>query len=275
MSNNNSNNSKIIDCFIFYNEVDLLTYRLNILNDIVDYFVLVESTHTHVGKPKQLFYKDNKQLFERFNYKIIHIIVNDFPYKYPKINIKKNQQWINERFQRSCISRGIHKLRLLNNDLIIITDLDEIPNPNILEQIKNNNRVIDINILEMDFYYYNLTCKINTPWNLPKILSFKKYNTLKLSCDKLRFYKCPIIENAGWHLSYFGNEQFIKNKLENFTHQEFNKSKFTEKERIKQRITEGKDLFDRNINIINIPIEENDNLPPDYNTYLINATQSL
>ena len=56
MSNNNSNNSKIIDCFIFYNEVDLLTYRLNILNDIVDYFVLVESTHTHVGKPKQLFY---------------------------------------------------------------------------------------------------------------------------------------------------------------------------------------------------------------------------
>jgi beta-1,4-mannosyl-glycoprotein beta-1,4-N-acetylglucosaminyltransferase len=271
MSNNNSNNSKIIDCFIFYNELDLLTYRLNILNDIVDYFVLVESTHTHVGKPKQLFYKDNKQLFERFNHKIIHIIVNDFPYKYPKINIKKNQQWINERFQRSCISRGIHKLRLLNNDLIIITDLDEIPNPNILEQIKNNNRVIDINILEMDFYYYNLTYKINTPWYLPKILTFKKYNNLKLSCDNLRFYKCPIIENAGWHLSYFGNEQFIKNKLENFTHQEFNKPKFTEEERIKQRITEGKDLFDRNINIINIPIEENDNLPPDYNIYLMNA----
>ena len=45
---------KIIDCFIFYNELDLLEYRLNILNDVVDYFVIVESTHTFVGKEKVL-----------------------------------------------------------------------------------------------------------------------------------------------------------------------------------------------------------------------------
>ena len=77
---------KIIDCFTFYNELDMLTYRLNILNDIVDYFVLVEATHTHVGKEKPLFYKENKHLFEKFNHKIIHIVVDDFPNKYPNIN---------------------------------------------------------------------------------------------------------------------------------------------------------------------------------------------
>ena len=54
---------KIIDCFIFYNELDLLTYRLNLLNNIVDYFIIVESTHTFIGKEKKLFFNDNKHLF--------------------------------------------------------------------------------------------------------------------------------------------------------------------------------------------------------------------
>ena len=97
---------KIIDCFIFFNELDLLKYRLNILDDVVDYFVLVESTHTHIGKEKPLFYNENKNMFEKFNHKIIHVIVDDFPYKYPNINIEKDEQWTNERFQRDCISRG-------------------------------------------------------------------------------------------------------------------------------------------------------------------------
>ena len=79
---------KIIDCFTFYNELDLLTYRLNILNDVVDYFVLVEATHTHIGKEKPLFYQENKHLFEKFNDKIIHVVVDDFSYKYPNINIE-------------------------------------------------------------------------------------------------------------------------------------------------------------------------------------------
>lgn len=138
----------------------MLTYRLNILNDAVDYFVLVEATHTHVGKEKPLFYQENKYLFEKFNNKIIHIIVDDFPYKYPNINIKEEEQWINEKFQRNCISRGLDKLSLQNNDFITITDLDEIPNPKILEQIKNNKIIVDINILEMDFYYYNLNSNL-------------------------------------------------------------------------------------------------------------------
>lgn len=264
------NKPKIVDCFTFYNELDMLTYRLNILNDVVDYFVLVEATHTHVGKEKMLYYQENKHLFEKFNHKIIHIIVDDFPHKYPNINIEKDEQWINERFQRDCISRGIDILNLTSNDIITITDLDEIPNPMILSQIKNNEIVVNINIIEMDLYYYNLNSKMDHKWYHSKVLTFEKYNELNLGCDKIRFYNCPIIKHAGWHLSYFGNKKFIKNKLENFTHQEFNKVEFTDEKLIEQRINDGKDLFDRPNGIINIPIEDNDNLPPNYDTYLAN-----
>lgn len=260
---------KIVDGFIFYNELDMLTYRLNILNDVVDYFVLVEATHTFVGKEKPLFYQENKHLFEKFNHKIIHIIVDDFPHKYPNIDFEKKEQWNNEKFQRNCISRGINELELNNNDLIIIADVDEIPNPKTLEQIKNNEIIVDINTIELDFYYYNLNCKMNHKWYNTKILTFNKYKELKICCDDIRFYNCPIIQKAGWHLSYFGNEKFIQNKIENFSHQEYNHDTFTDEKLIEERITNGKDLFDReNNDIIYIEIQDNDNLPPKYDIYL-------
>ena len=260
---------KIVDCFIFYNEFDLLTYRLKLLNDVVDYFVLVESRHTFVGKEKSLFYNENKQLFERFNHKIIHVIVDDFPHKYPNINIETGEQWTNERFQRNCISRGIDKLKLQPTDIITITDVDEIPNPSILENIKTNALSISVNILEMDFYYYNLNTRMNDKWHHAKILTFQKYTELNMTCDNIRMCNYPIIVGAGWHLSYFGNEKFIKNKLENFSHQEYNKSEFTNEKLIEERIKNKSDLFGRNgISMTNIPIRNNNNLPCLYDKYL-------
>ena len=260
---------KIVDCFIFYNEFDLLTYRLNLLNDVVDYFVLVESRHTFVGKEKPLYYNENKQLFERFNHKIIHVIIDDFPHKYPNINIENGEQWTNERFQRNCISRGIDKLKLNPTDIITITDVDEILNPSILENIKTNILPVSVNILEMDFYYYNLNTRMNNKWPLGKILTFQKYIELNLTCDNIRMSNYPIIVGAGWHLSYFGNEKFIKNKLENFSHQEYNKTEFTDEKQIESRIKNKTDLFGRNgTNITNIPIRENTNLPCQYEKYL-------
>ena len=76
---------KIIDTFIFYNEIELLTYRLSILNEYIDYFVLVEARYSFSGKPKELYYENNKDLFKKFNKKIIHIILDDLPYKFPNI----------------------------------------------------------------------------------------------------------------------------------------------------------------------------------------------
>ena len=124
---------KLVDCFTFYNELDLLEYRLNLLYDTVDYFILVEATLTHVGKPKELYYNQNKERFKQWSDKIIHIVVDDFPFNETNINCLNNDQWKNEKFQRNCITRGLKKI---NIDLLILSDVDEIPDPSLLQKIK-------------------------------------------------------------------------------------------------------------------------------------------
>jgi beta-1,4-mannosyl-glycoprotein beta-1,4-N-acetylglucosaminyltransferase len=232
--------------------------------------VLVEATHTFVGKEKPLFYQENKELFKEFNHKIIHIIVDDFSHKYPNINIENGEQWKNEIFQRNCIERGLDKIKLNDYDIFTVTDLDEIPDPKLLQKIKATEVIIDASILEQDFYYYNLNSKLDFKWHLSKIISYKKYKELDFSCEQIRQnMSFEIIPNAGWHLSYFGNEQFIKNKIENFSHQELNIADFTDENKISNRIKNQLDVYDRhNINIVNVPIEDNNNLPPKYEIYL-------
>lgn len=78
----------VYDCFSFFNELDLLEIRLNTLDSIVDKFILVESTLTHTGNQKPLFYAENKSRFKKFNDKIIHIIVDEFP-SFPNINTRE------------------------------------------------------------------------------------------------------------------------------------------------------------------------------------------
>jgi beta-1,4-mannosyl-glycoprotein beta-1,4-N-acetylglucosaminyltransferase len=210
----------IIDCFIFYNELDLLRYRLNTLQNVVDYFVLVEATLTHVGKPKKLYFEENKHLFEKetFFERIIHVIVDDFPFDENSIDISKDQQWENEKFQRNCISRGLEKLHLTNADYIIISDLDEIPDPKTLKNIDFEG----IRSLEQDFYYYNLNSKMDHKWYHSKIM---RYANLNFSNIRLTDYES--IKNGGWHLSYFGDSAFISNKIKlssvilNFSFSEF------------------------------------------------------
>jgi len=237
---------KIIDCFIFYNEINLLNYRLNILDEIVDFFIIVESNYTFVGKKKELYFEKNKDMFKQFQHKIIHIVLDDFPFIYPNINISNNEQWINEKYQRNQIARGFEKINLSENDILIISDLDEIPNRDILCKIKNKDINVDINTLEMDLYYCNLNHKKSTKWYNAKIISYEIYKKISLTCDDIRFYKCPIIENGGWHLSYFGDCNFIKNKIENFCHQELNNENFTNLCKIKSRLETFSDIFERN-----------------------------
>jgi len=264
---------KIIDCFIFYNEIELLNYRLNILHKVVDYFIIVESRHTFIGKEKPLFFELNKSVFEKFQDKIIHIIVEDFPHKYPNINISNGEQWNNERYQRNCIKNGFDKIKLNDDDILVITDIDEIPNRDILEKIKNNEINITINVLEMDFYYCNLNHKKKVKWPSARIISYDFYKKLSLTINDIRFYSCSEILNAGWHLSYFGNGEFIKNKIENFSHQELNIPIYTDIKNINKRLISNADVFDRqdknNIADI-IPVKDNSNLPHEYEIYLKN-----
>jgi beta-1,4-mannosyl-glycoprotein beta-1,4-N-acetylglucosaminyltransferase len=260
---------KIVDCFTFYNELDLLTYRLNLLYEVVDYFIIVEAKHTFIGIEKILYYNENKDKYKEFSDKIIHVIVNDMPYKYPNVNVENNDVWNNEYHQRNAISRGINNIKILSDsDVIIISDLDEIPDPRTLYKIKNGEIIVDINILQMDFYYYNLNTKLGNKWHHSKILTYKKYVDLKMSCNDIRKLNLPVINNGGWHLSYFGDKHFIKNKLENFSHQEFNNSEYTDLDKIEKRVQNSEDLFNINKNLKKLKIEDNNYLPLDYSKYL-------
>lgn len=267
---------RIIDTFIFYNELDLLFYRLSILNDHVDTFILVESTHTFSGKDKPLFYQENKSMFEKFNHKIIHIVVRDFPYKFPNISYGKNQQWENEYYQRNCIKNGMDAIidALDENDIILTSDVDEIPNPDILIKTKNNNLLYahnSLNRLALDMYYYNLYYRVGegSNWHGIKLFTVKAYKTIKLSFQQMRVWEhshiVNIIEKGGWHLSYFGDIQFILNKLNSFSHQEYNNTSYTEN--IDDKIKNGVNLLN-NSNLVYIPIEKNQNLPYQYDIFL-------
>ena len=133
---------KIIDCFIFYNELKMLEFRLEYLYETVDYFVLVEATTTHSGNPKALIFEQNKQRYAKYLNKIIHIVVNDMPsppkspLSFRKTKDPKNFAIVRENHQRICIDRGIQKLSLEDSDLIIISDLDEIPDSNTLKNLQ-------------------------------------------------------------------------------------------------------------------------------------------
>jgi beta-1,4-mannosyl-glycoprotein beta-1,4-N-acetylglucosaminyltransferase len=260
----------IIDSFTFYNEMTLLKYRINVLYDIVDYFIIVESTHTFMGNPKKLYFKENKDNFKKFEDKIIHIVVDDFPHKQPNINIKKNEQWINENYQRKQIERGIEKIDIGPKDIIIVSDLDEIPNPNILTNIKKGELKVNILRLEMDFYYYNLYSRFKEKWDKAIMFSFEKKQKYDFDYNYPRNnIKGTRVKNAGWHLSYFGDSKFINNKIKEFAHQEYNNDNYNNLGKIERKIKDNDDLFSRTgSKIEKILIENNNNLPVNYDKYL-------
>lgn len=200
----------LIDAFTFYNELDMLEYRLTLLYDVVDYFIIVEATKTHSGSNKILYYNENIERFNKFKNKIIHIIVDD-------LSSEPNTNWSNEKYQRNCISKGFNNLN--DDDLIIISDVDEIPDPNVLKLLIVNEP-FHLVTFKMDLYYYNLNHYVSK-WYGAKCISYRFYKEYN-SCDEIRFIKFGNFVKCGWHLSYFGNSDFIKNKIKHFAHQEFN-----------------------------------------------------
>ena len=280
-----NNKMKIIDCFTFYNELDLLFYRLSILNDVVDKFILVEATKTFSGKAKPLYYENNKLMFSQFQHKIVHIIEDELLSKNELKNIQNvgcsgNDYWMNENKQRNSINKGLEVIKneLNDDDYIFISDVDEIPNPDALIKLKNNDKINNIGVLCEYFYYYSLRHMMTQSWFHSKFVTYELFkqlfeyvpqNVRLVPHDILSKSSYHIIENGGWHLSYFGDEKFIKNKLENFAHQEFNTEYFKNERRIKECIENNTDLFNRTDTTIEyIPLEKNNNLPTKHEIYL-------
>lgn len=246
--------SMIYDCFTFFNELDLLEIRLNILNDVVDKFVLVEMTKTHSGKDKPLYYEQNKERFQKFHHKIIHIIVDDCP--------ESNDSWVPENYQRNCIYKGLQNCQ--PNDVIMISDLDEIPNPDIIKTLDCTKKIY---LLEQKMYYYFINYQdVATPlWLLgTKVLSYQNflhgldnldipYSTFLIeklnrgtTATKIRLYDgAEHIQNAGWHFSYLGGIDAIIKKIQSFSHQEYNKPEFLDAQSVQRKIELGQDIFNR------------------------------
>ena len=268
---------KIVDCFPFYNEIDLLKYRINLLKDVVDYVVIVESTHTHVGNEKILYFDEFKKEFPSYdNTKIIHVIIDDFPHKVPDIQISPDyagQQWTNERFQRNCITRGLEKIPdLENDDVIVVTDLDEIPDPRTLQKIKNGEIDVTINHMEMTMYYYNLNTFHRNYWSQCFLCKCEVMLDKSSTLSDLRGtnFNTPNIKNGGWHLSYFGDVPFIQNKLRQFAHVEFCGDDYTNENFIENKVTNALSLFDiaNESGIIKQSIKDDPDPPLYYKTFL-------
>jgi beta-1,4-mannosyl-glycoprotein beta-1,4-N-acetylglucosaminyltransferase len=297
----------------------MLEFRLKELNDHVDYFVLVEATKTHAGHSKPLFFKENIDRFHEYLHKIIHVIVDDFPASAKEIaqlnaenDIRRTHvddapnALANEIYQRRGIRHGLEKLKdvLNDEDIILVSDADEIPKVETLDALRQNGLPSDDNLCHLlqEVYYYNLKCKVGITdpgtvfghWAWAKAIYYSvfvsKYN---LDAQEIRMIygctgkgKCTFdgpsenhdphtigehIFNAGWHFSYFGNVQFIKNKLKNFSHQEYNNEKVLHDDRIYHAIENRSDLFfdDRESEPMHlIEIEDNENLPHNYEMLL-------
>jgi beta-1,4-mannosyl-glycoprotein beta-1,4-N-acetylglucosaminyltransferase len=191
----------IIDCFPFFNELEILDIRLNTLSPFVDYFILVEASKTQSKLEKPFYFEENKEKFLAFSEKIIHIKIDTCP---------NENGWAMENFQRNAISEGIKKINLEDEDIILISDVDEIPD---LSKIEPESLKEKITAFEMSYhtFYLNLLTEnknwvgtVATPWK------FFKDKTPQLVRNSKDFYKrIP----SGWHLGYMGGKEKVYKKF--------------------------------------------------------------
>ena len=226
----------IYDCFSFYNELDLLEIRLNVLNDVVDKFVLAEATHTHTGKPKPLYFNENKARYSAFADKIIHVIVDDFPSPSEGYTLRQ-ASWMRENWQRNALVRGLAGAS--PKDLILISDLDEIPKPEAVLKASRRKGVVQFHQWFFNFYL-NYLNYVRPFWPGTKALRYsdlmdpKTYHGMKEveyvdktvnpvpSLTKIRYRRGDSsIAKAGWHFSYLGGAEAVLEKSKCIAHVEY------------------------------------------------------
>jgi len=210
----------IIDTFLFNGELDLLEIRLNILNDYVDQFVIVEAPTTFMMKPKELYYENNKERFAKWHSKIkYHVIDEDYSAEeydmaYGSSNTEGQEHWKHEFLQKESTQKAL--IGLNDDDICFVGDCDEIWNPLILE------KAITIPAkLSQIVYTYFLNNQSNEQWAGTFVSKYKMLKN-KGSINQFRQELPNRIENGGWHFTNMGGEAFIRRKLESYGHQEFN-----------------------------------------------------
>jgi len=243
---------KLVDSFIFYNEFDVLEYRLETLYDKVDHFILVESNKTHTGAEKPLYFTIHKKRYQKYLDKITHIIVTDFPENLTQEQINElvaipeiqNMNWVREHHQRRAISRGIDKLNLSPEDIIFVSDVDELPDLDLMYKIEP---LVDIKpvICEQRWFIWNTNWEKNYIWGGTSIITKKQLDEDNDIIQHLRNIRWDddsdefVRTYCGWHLSWFGSPKFIQDKMFSFAHSETASNFFSSKRNIAHLIKEG------------------------------------
>jgi len=231
-------NMKIYDCFNFFNELDILEMRLNILYDYVDYFVIVESSLTHSGEEKPFYYEDNKDRFTKFSDKIINYKVYDTPNDFTNIPSSSdegfnkilgfinspNNRWFNKLtqpdygrdfFQKECVRRPLSSCS--DDDIILFSDLDEIPNPSILSHIDTLDLDNNIYRLKQRMYYYYLNVLKDNNWYGTRLAKYKNIKDKSFNDIRGLNNLSSEIPNGGWHFSFMGGKEMVKTKLTSYS----------------------------------------------------------
>ena len=258
---------KIFDCFMYFDEELILDLRLNILNNFVDYFVIVESKYNHKGEKRKLKFNINK--FLKFKKKIIYIIHDEIPHQIKPIKKSDNENVINTKYifnavfrensQRNFILKGLSKAN--KEDMILISDVDEIPN---LEKVNFKAEKNKLIFFSQDMFYYKFNLKLpNFNWIGTKSckkkylkspqwlrnIKDKKYPFYRLDTlfSEKKFSNIKIIRNGGWHFTNIKSAEQIRFKLQSYLHhREFEVNPITNKE-IKKLIKNKIAIYDLNL----------------------------
>ena len=261
---------KIFDCFMYFDEDLILDLRLNTLNDYVDKFIIIESNITHTGNKKLLQFDIKK--FKNFEHKIDY-----YPIKNLTIdkNLKLKDSWSKHHLVDQSIRNSIASYidDASDNDWILISDIDEIPDPNKLNNFDKRKKFAFFE-QEMFCYKFNLKSISETPWYGSRIC-VKKYlkspqwlRNIKIKSNRSFFSRIlnnyQILKNGGWHFTSIKSPTEIITKLKSFAHSEFSKPMFSNISVIENKIINQTDLFGRGHKYIKV------NLDNSFPKYIIN-----
>lgn len=262
---------KVYDLFMLNTELDWLEIRLNELAPQVDYFVILEAPTTFTGLPKKMYYQDNASKFSRFKDKIIHHVLtppgDDLPGHtanssslVPGSPDYEAHAWVMERYQRNAMFTQVVPFLTgaaapATDDVLLVSDIDEIPRPATVQLLRECD-FGRMTTLRSRFYYYSFQwLHRGQEWAHPQATTYQgAAGTLLPASLRERDGSAVGLErrdektvwNAAWHCSScFATIAEMLDKMKSFSHTNLNAERFRDRERIVQRIREGKDLWDR------------------------------
>lgn len=249
----------VIDCIPFFNELDILKLRLHILDPLVDRFVIEEATHTFSGLPKDLCFEKNREMFEEFLPKIIYLVVDNSPEE-----ISTHER---DKFQKNALAKALTDAS--DEDVLILSDVDEIPNPAVLQElVKRFDPDKIYHLAQRNFYCYlnmeevsgnllSITGEFpgveRRMWLGTKV--FAKKNIPESGIIDLREIspedpRSVRVADGGWHFGYMGSchetdvSRRVGTKVVAAAHQEYNTEDVLAE--VKDRLILGEDIFGRN-----------------------------